>query len=268
MKKLWLLLLAPALGAQERPEQPCAANVNAAIAQHLGLEPAALATRTVAAACKANPDNRAEILTTQAILAPGYTAETYGDNSDDTPQWQWLVARVRDGRVQEAFSSTEEIDAALDIGGLTLDTAPYRLNGQTRAFAVRFSNRAPGPSAPEAGKSEEFHLFASVGGQLRHLAGFATDPWEGSDLDADVKKKCPACVRQQAGDFVMDVDKKSAHQGFADLSVSARLSGDDANGAESPLGRATVALRYDGQRYQPTAPKWWLQPGWLADRPQ
>ena len=260
---LLLLSLAAPLWAQ----QDCDPAINDAVADHLNLSTDKLAERTVLAACQPNPDEPAETLTAQAIVGAGYTKDNYNRSLHNDNPWQLLVARVRDGQVQSASSSDEVIDMITDIGNLSLGSTIYELSPDTHAFAVHFSSSAPGEERAIRGKNNEMHLFGTIDGSLRHLAGFATDPWLSSTgdvypLDPAVKAQCPSCTRQTARNFTINV-KDSQHHGLADLEVSAELvaSGDGGAADEEIIGREAVLLRFDGSSYKPVSDKWWLEEG-------
>lgn len=260
---LLLLSLAAPLWAQ----QDCDPAINDAVADHLNLSTDKLAERTVLAACQPNPDEPAETLTAQAIVGVGYTKDNYNRSLRNDNPWQLLVARVRDGQVQSASSSDEVIDMITDIGNLSLGSTIYELSPDTHAFAVHFSSSAPGEERAIRGKNNELHLFGTIDGSLRHLAGFATDPWLSSTgdvypLDPAVKAQCPSCTRQTARNFTINV-QDSQHHGLADLAVSAELvaSGDGGAADEEIIGRETVLLRFDGSSYRPVSDKWWLEEG-------
>jgi len=144
-----LLALAAAPEVHAADNQSCSDETVTAIARWAGIASARIATRdadrlVVASACKAMP-NAPET----TIAAVAFDSLPKSKNPDESKKLQ-VVALVEGGKVVAADRSVVEEDAATEIGASSyrIDTAPYRLSPDVRAFGVVFTSSARGPSSP------------------------------------------------------------------------------------------------------------------------
>jgi hypothetical protein len=245
---LCLPLVALAATASEPPpSQSCAAPIVAAIAKRAGIAPD---TGVVSAACKPWP---AEPQATIAAIAFDL----------GTADQKTLVVATLDTATQRVTrSDRQEVieDAVTEFGegSLGIDTAPYRLADNVRAFGVRFGSVARGASCGEGYWSDELTLFVPEAGALRSvLQGLAMQ-------HAQALQGCFGPGNN--GDLVYDdayltlgMANTQSH-GLRDLVVTARIY---RNGRETDKQKPTAVerrvLHYDGKQYRDTKmPPWWL----------
>jgi hypothetical protein len=222
--------------------------VTAAVAHSAGIVQKGDAGQVAAAACKLWPYDGRTIL---AAIAFG----------TDDPALKMLVVAMVDagsGRVLSRFSREIGEDAAVHVGdnSLAIDTAPYQLAQDVRAFGVRFTSDARGASCADGIWSDELTLFVRAGATLRPVL-------QGLAMSRSEARK--GCFGQSDG-LVYDEAKlalalagTSSH-GLADLVVSARIARESAAGGALGKPKTEQAtLRYDGNAYRGAgAAPWWL----------
>ncbi|WP_412527809.1 multidrug ABC transporter ATPase [Burkholderia lata] len=240
-----LLALAAAPIAHATDSQPCGDDTVTAVARWAGIVSARIATRdadrlVVASACKVMP-NAPET----TIAAVAFDSLPKSKNPDESNKLQ-VVALVEGGKVVAAEKSVIQEDAATEIGenSYRIDTAPYRLSPDVRAFGVVFTSSARGPSCPDADASEELTLWVREGNRLRAVFGTNLAGWVNTD---DKHAVCSPGIADDAivsATMTIGVEKTSSH-GFADLSITARV--DPPQRKDKRPARTIV--RYDGKSY-------------------
>ncbi|KVH29924.1 hypothetical protein [Burkholderia cepacia] len=238
---LLALIAAPVVHAADN--QPCDDGTVTAVARWAGITSARIATRdadrlVVAAACKVMP-NAPET----TIAAVAFDSLPKSRNPDESSKLQ-VVALVEGGKVVAAERSVVEEDAvtAVDPNSYRIDTAPYRLSPDVRAFGVVFTSSAYVPHCAEAYAENELTLWVREGNRIRPVFGTNLDGWilvKGSPCGPEIGD-----TLTETAHMTIAVEKTSNH-GFADLSITARV--DPPHNKNKRLIRTTV--RYDGRSY-------------------
>ena len=210
----------------------------------------------VAAACKPWPDDKAQSVVALAYVRPGDEGVAQGERS-----LALLVAKVdgRSGALLERYDSTLDEDAATEVSGgsLWLDTARYHLAPGVRAFGLVFDSTARGASCPDGGSDEELTLFALDGKALRPVLKAYLSEW--TTIKGTLCVNDPDFMTESAK-VTLDLARTSSN-GFADLVLAAKVTGDSAAG-EKYLRTVRKTLKYDGKQYpHETFPRFWEQPG-------
>jgi hypothetical protein len=245
---LSLLALAVAPFAHAADDQGCGDDTVAAVARWAGVKGKLVSWDedgglVAAEACKAMPDAPG---TTIAAIAFDTNHEGRGGDSGSKLQ---VVALVEGGKVIAAERSTIEEDALTAVGSYRIDTAPYRLSPEVRAFGVVFTSGARGPSCPDASAEGELTLWVREGKHLRAVMGTNLDGWvsvEGTACGAGTGD-----ARSESAHITIAVEKTSSH-GFADLSLTAHITQSQRkNGDYADTGKrvARTVLKYDGKSY-------------------
>ncbi|WP_041490972.1 hypothetical protein [Burkholderia cepacia] len=245
-----LLALAAAPVVHAADAQPCGDATVVAIARWAGIANARLAARdtnrlVIASACKAMP-NAPET----TIVAAAFDSLPRSKNPDDSKKLQ-VVALVEGSKVVAAERSVVEEDAATEIGehSYRIDTAPYRLSPDVRAFGVVFTSSARGASCPDADASEALTLWVREGNRIRPVFGTNLYGWvsvEGAACGAGAGD-----ARSEEAKMTIAVEKTSSH-GFADLSIAAHITQtqrEDGNYSDTGKRTARTIVRYDGKSY-------------------
>ncbi|AXF25201.1 multidrug ABC transporter ATPase [Burkholderia pyrrocinia] len=245
---LLALVATPAVHAANN--QTCSDEAVTAIARWAGIASARIATRdadrlVVASACKVMPN-----APDTTIAAVAFDSLPKSKNPDESNKLQ-IVALVEGGKVVAAERSVVQEDAATEIGenSYHIDTAPYRLSPDVRAFGVVFTSSARGPSCPDAAASEELTLWVREGNRIRPVFGTNLYGWVSTEGTA-----CgPATgdARSESARMTIAVEKTSSH-GFADLSITAHITKTQRKDNEySDTGKRTArtVVRYDGKSY-------------------
>ncbi|WP_412024772.1 multidrug ABC transporter ATPase [Burkholderia cepacia] len=240
---LLALVATPAVHAAD--SQPCGDDTVTAIARWAGIVSARIATRdadrlVVASACKVMPN-----APDTTIAAVAFDSLPKSKNPDDSNKLQ-IVALVEGGKVVAAERSVIEEDAATEIGpnSYRIDTAPYRLSPEVRAFGVVFSSNARGPSCPDANASDELTLWVREGNRLRPVFGTNLAGWVNTDVSHPVCSPGGSDDAIVSANMTISVEKTSTH-GFADLSITARV---DPPQRKDKRPIRTI-VRYDGKTY-------------------
>ncbi len=236
--------------AHAADSQSCSDATVTAIARWAGIASARIATRdadrlVVASSCKAMP-NAPET----TIAAVAFDSLPKSKDPDESKKLQ-VIALVEGGKVVAADRSVVEEDAATEIGenSYRIDTAPYRLSPDVRAFGVVFTSSARGPSCPDANTSEELTLWVREGGRIRPV--FGTNLYGWVSVEGDACGPGVGDARSEEARMTIAVDKTSSH-GFADLSITAHVAETQRkNGDYSDTGKRTARtiVHYDGKSY-------------------
>ncbi|UXU92411.1 multidrug ABC transporter ATPase [Burkholderia sp. S-53] len=245
-----LLAIAAAPTVHAADNQPCSDDTVTAIARWAGIASARIATRdanrlVVASACKIMPNAPGT-----TIAAVAFDSLSKSKNPDESDKLQ-VVALVEGGKVVAAERSMVQEDAITEIGpnSYRIDTAPYRLSPDVRAFGIVFTSSARGPSCPDAYAENELTLWVREGNRIRPVFGTNLDGWVGVEGEA-----CGPGVgdaSSESAHMTIAVENTSSH-GFADLSITARITKTQRkNGDYSDSGKRTsrTVVHYDGKSY-------------------
>lgn len=249
---------------QARDPQPCAAPLIDALAKQLGQHDWAMPDAynegpLVAAACKPWPDDKARSVVALAYVRPGDEGISAGERS-----LALLVAKVdgKSGAFLERYDATLDEDAVTEVsaGSLWLDTARYHLAPGVRAFGLVFDSTARGASCPDGGSDQELTLFAPDGKALQPVLRAYLSEW--TTIKGTVCVNDPDFMTESAK-VTLDIAKTRSN-GFADLVLTAKVTGDSAAG-EKYLRTERKTLKYDGKQYpHETFPRFWEQPASTA----
>lgn len=182
------------------------------------------------------------------IAAVALDTNHVGPNNGDGNVTQ-VVALVKDGQVLAATRSTIEQDVLTQVGSYRIDTAPYWLSPDVRAFGVIFDSSARGASCPDATADEELTLYVRDGSSLRPVFGTNREGWVAVDPDA-----CDSAhegARSESANMTIAVEKTSSH-GFADLALTAHIARTKLKNHDwVDLGTRTkrIVLHYNGKTY-------------------
>lgn len=244
-----LLALAASPIVHAADSQPCDDDTVTAVARWAGIASARIATRdadrlVVAAACKVMPNAPGT-----TIAAVAFDSLPKSRNPDESRKLQ-VVALVEGGKVAAAERSVVQEDAVTEIdeNSYRIDTAPYRLSQDVRAFGVVFKSSARGPSCADAYPENELTLWIRDGTHIR--------PVFGTNLNGWVAVSGPACspdsrdLRSESARMTIAVEKTS-HDGFADLSITAHVIKMESDDKDSDKGKRTVRtiVKYNGKTY-------------------
>ncbi|WP_416269977.1 multidrug ABC transporter ATPase (plasmid) [Burkholderia cepacia] len=238
-----MLALAVAPVTHAADNQSCSDDIVTAIARWAGIASARISTRdadrlVVASACKVMP-NAPET----TIAAVAFDSLPKSKNPIESNKLQ-VVALVEGGKVVAAEKSVVEEDAvtSVDQNSYRIDTAPYRLSPDVRAFGVVFTSSANVPHCAEAYAENELTLWVREGNRIRPVFGTNLDGWtivKGSPCGPEIGD-----TLTESAHMTIAVERTSSH-GFADLSITARV--DPPRNKDKRQIRTTV--RYDGKSY-------------------
>ncbi len=152
-------------------------------------------------------------------------------------------------RASKICSTISCCDDRLNAPSYRIDTAPYRLSPDVRAFGVVFTSSARGPSCPDANTGEELTLWVREGGRIRPV--FGTNLYGWVSVEGDACGPGTGDARSEDARMTIAVEKTSSH-GFADLSITAHITKTQRkNGDYSDTGKRTARtiVHYDGKSY-------------------
>lgn len=228
----------------------CSDDVAAVVAKNTGIrKEKAESGVAVSAACKTWPHDPKTILSAFAF--------------DEGNEYEKvLVVAIVDSKSKRVISSYKRVvveDSALHFGqfSLGIDTAPYHLSKDVRAFGIRFSSDARGAGCAGGVWSDELTLFVPVGAALRPVL-------QGLAMTRSEARK--GCFGGATPELVYDEAKlslslaKTSSNGFADLIATARINEDgDGTPGETRQRVERYVLRYDGKEYKESKDvPWWL----------
>ncbi|KWH41198.1 hypothetical protein [Burkholderia stagnalis] len=251
LRLLPALTLAAASLAHASDAQPCGDDALVAVARWAGIDGQRVAARetnglVAASACKVTPDAPdAPDAPGTMIAAVAFDSLPRSKHPDESNKLQ-VVALVENGKVVAAERSVVEEDAAteIDANSYRIDTAPYRLSPDVRAFGVVFTSSARGPSCPDANASEELTLWVRDGNHLRPVFGTNLAGWVNTDIKHAICSPGASDDAIVSANMTIGVERTSSH-GFADLSITAHVE------PPSRKDKRTIRtiVRYDGKSY-------------------
>lgn len=223
--------------ARANESQACDENVISAVAGWAKLK--GEAHPVVSGACKAMPGKADTIIAAIAFDENGMPAEEGGVKIE-------VIALLKNGGVLAATRKEITEDSSTSVGqsSYTIDTAPYRISPDVRAFGVIFDSASRGPSCPEYFAGRELTLWVKEGDKLRPVFGTNLYGWINLDNNWCNKKF-------ESASFTISVEKTTSH-GFADLLLTAHVARvKDADGEYVETNKRTVkkVFHYDGVSY-------------------
>jgi len=179
------------------------------VLEELGIDP--LAVKTDLIASKANPQNSNEVIV--AIPEIMDEGEQYFDLNSHV-----LIADTRSGAIIhkyfESSQTNQWVSDAIALKEISIDTAPYRMAENVRAFGVRV--RYSGMSRVNPYESETLSLFIRSGDRLNKVLNeypmkLAIGEWDGD---------CSGAFTDTQNILLMS-DQKS--NGFSDIKIKSRI---------------------------------------------
>ncbi len=250
MKHALLSLMAaliPALAVADASDSSCPGVLYDAVERHLGIDnfgPAQAGGTIVAEACKPLPHDPSRLL---AVFA-------YNTGVDYEKS---LVLALIDRQTLRVVadhrgSIGEDAVTAVGEGSLGLDTAPYQLAPGLRAFGVRFTSSAIGPSCADGAEWDELTLF------IPHKKDQLLPVMR---LPMQFQQALRGCLGKPTGHDVWEKGKRTISvastrsHGLADLLITETITTDgnvDLVQAGVKTGTRTrrYLLKYDGQVYR------------------
>jgi hypothetical protein len=241
-----------------RKAQPCDAETLAVVGKSMGQQgfrPPSIDddehAPVVAAACKALPNDKRIILVAVGYLLPG-------EQADDKKGLLVAMLDTQAGKLIHSFKKTIEEDSVTQLGrnSLWLDTAPYLIAPDVRAFGLVFTSEAPAPRGAEGWGSEELVLFVPDADALKPIFQLVLDWWEKNDEGSDESSRVQHSYTVGVGDRVS--------HGSKDLIVNETIETGAADGKVSSEKRHHV-VRFDGSVYTTTEPWYSVTFGSLLD---
>ena len=255
-----LALLPAACAAQESSCDEAAFKVAARFAGFKDFSDEGDDARVAASVCKPAPDQPGVLL-----AAFAYSTEPAGKPIPeyDVKDVAVLMIDRAHERVIASYKLQASEDAITKVGrdSLRLDTARYLLAPGVRAFGLRMSSAAMGPSCPDNSYGDWLALFVPDGRALRPVL----------QLNMATAHAIAGCLNHPGPDGVGEAASltialaPTRSKGYADLVVRAAIdawAGDDAKDRPKPRTE-TRTLHYDGQHY--ALPTGDAGPWWLAD---
>jgi len=231
-----------ASNASTRKDQPCDAETLAAVAKSLGQQSLRPPSKdeddrsVVAAACKALPSDERITLVAVAYRLPG-------EQSDDKKGLFVAMLDSKVGALIHSYKTTIEEDALTQVGtgSLWLDTAPYLIAPDKRAFGLVFTSIAPAPHGVEGWGNHELVLFSPDSDALRPIFQIVLDWWDAHDNGPTVSHSCTVGVGERAS------------HGRKDLIVNETIEMEAADGKVSSQ-KSHHVVRFNGSVYMTTEP--------------
>lgn len=246
MKTLLLTLLAVFVSASafsKTTDEKCPEKIYESVGQHLGVENFTPSGVVVSEACKTWPF-MADLLLAGFAYDSGVEYE------------KSLVVAILDKetlRVVADFRGVISEDAVTEArqGSLQFDTAKYQLTKDRRAFGLRFTSSARGPSCAEGASWDELTLFVQDKKKLRPVFR----------KDMQFQDALRGCIGSATGHDVwaygrrvVSVAETQSH-GFSDLLITEIITVD---GNEEPMPKDIDAkkkirsylMKYDGKEYR------------------
>lgn len=210
----------------------------------------------VTATCKIWPHDKS--LTIVAIA--------FDPNDDTSDTGKNTLIALLDNRTNTIVNSVKDFvveDASTEFGAdsYSIDTAPYNIASNNRAFGVRFNSAARGPSCADANSSDDTTLYLPSNRELKPVL----------QLSLSQVRAFSGCIgsysEKNRGEFAnisLSIENTSTN-GLRD--IRARASINTYNAQETQQQNASLKIRkesyvfkYDGKTYKPSTNKhpWWL----------
>jgi len=247
---------APAWSQDSLTPPRCSAGIAASVANNVGIKlPAVNDDNLSAATCKQWPYQQDNVL----------SAFAFDQGTEGQKTFVVAIVDGRTGKVRSSYKRRVEEDALVEFGShsLAIDTAPYQLAKNLRAFGVRFNSAARGASCPDAAWSDELTLFVPAGSGLRPvLHGL---PMSRYQADSGCLGNGPREPIYDEAKLFLNLATTRSH-GFRDLLVRAKITRIEKGGRKKPAKTESYLLRYNGQTYEGAQPApWWFSSSPLGE---
>lgn len=223
----------------------------------------------VSAACKKAPQDQNINLVVVAYNQADkkLSQKSVSEEPDAEHEKEMIVAMVDNTSKQviSSYQSTLYEDAVVEVyrDSFQLDTAPYQLAPNVRAFGLKFDSGARGASCPDAWQRNDLQLFVPEGVKLRSVFAVA--------MTHQLAKKGCANAGSGMDTLVEEAELtikvlKSKTNGYADLMLNALISTDGSD-PEAQTIKPRVEhelMHYDGKQYIANKKEvpWWLGSSW------
>ena len=230
---------AGASAAISRKAQPCDAETLATVGKSMGQQGFSPPDvdddgPVIAAACKALPNDKRIILVAVAYQLPG-------EQADDKKGLLIAMLDTQVGKLIHSYRTTIEEDGVTHLGSdsLWLDTAPYLIAPDKRAFGLVFTSNQPAPHGVEGWGNDELILFIPDADALQPIFQLVLSWWqqigEGPSLTHS---------------YTVGVGDRASH-GRKDLIVNETIEIEAADGKVSSEKRHHM-VRFNGSVYTTT----------------
>lgn len=207
------------------------------------LQPGRALDQDRAAVCKVWPANASLTIAALPLSRPGNT------DIQGTDDLEVLVADTATGAiVAHRFEKSALQFDAVAIRGLAIDTAPYQLTPQQRAFGIRVDYDNMSRASPYGAKA--LSLYVMEGSTLRAVLGGLKVKESGGEWD----ENCAATMHEITRTIAMGAAGKS---GYAALKVTSRtettvseLKAGNCVDRTKTARPSAVTLQYENGRYE------------------
>lgn len=249
MKLLLLSLIAVFISASavaKSGENKCSEGIHGAVKRYLGINsflPRDQGGTIVAEACKSWPYDKRLLL---AVVA-------YDNGIEYEKSLVVAILDEKALRVVAGYRGVISEDAVTEAGegSLQLDTAKYQLSEGLRAFGLRFTNTARGPSCADGASWDELTLFIQEKSRLRPVFRRPTQ----------FQEALRGCIGSATGHDVWEYGVRSISvadtksNGLADLLITETITVD---GNAEPMPKdidtkkrtRSYLMKYDGKEYR------------------
>lgn len=221
----------------------CTEEIYGSVGQYLGVENFIPGGIVVSEACKTWPFKT-------GFLLAGFA---YDNGVEYEKSLVVVILDKETLRVVADFRGVISEDAVTEAGpgSLQLDTANYRLSRDTRAFGLRFTSSARGPSCADGASWDELTLFVRDRKKLRPVFR----------RDMQFQDALQGCIGSATGHDVWEYGRRvvsvaeTQSKGFADLRITETITV-DGNEEQMPKDIDTVKktrrylMKYDGNEYR------------------
>ncbi len=246
MKTLLLFLFAVFVSApaiSKTNDEKCSQEIYDSVGRYLGMDNFLPSGIVVSEACKTWPFKT-------GFLLAGFAYDTGVEYEKS------LVVAILDKKTLRVIASFQGViseDAVTEAGqsSLKLDTAKYQLTGDIRAFGLRFTSSARGPSCADGASWDELTLFVQEKKKLRPVFR----------KDMQFQEALRGCIGSATGHDVWEYGKRvvsvadTQSNGFFDLLITETITV-DGNVEQMPKDIDTkkrtrsYLMKYDGKEYR------------------
>ncbi|RZU38452.1 hypothetical protein EV700_2384 [Fluviicoccus keumensis] len=229
-------------------DQTCNTEISGIIEDTLNINIRPDTGNVISSACKAYPDIPDLMIATYFRDEP----DKKGNPVQDQKRYEILLVNLHSKAITSHFSQVIEEDAAIGIheNSLWIDTAPYRLSNQLRAFGILKHIGVNSSHCAEGRENDYLDLFTSDGAKLHKVLADFPLSFRLTKLDSSCE-----IVGEKEAHRSIRIGKKQAN-GYHDLIISTRVS-------PSKKTAYTQTLHYNGAQYETTvSEKKWLDWWW------
>ncbi|RUL77661.1 hypothetical protein [Dyella choica] len=170
-----------------------------------------------------------------------------GSDSDKFKSYTGHVAVLDRSTVIASYEDEYEEDDGFGLGDLVIDTAPYILASNTRAFGVRLFNSPP-PHCNDASQNNSLTLYIHEPAKLRPILSIDTEYWR------NIEGVCSSArtVINKYAKLYLSISKSSTNK-FNDIIVTAvshyEIAGEDGKTTIVNVKPYVEILKFNGKDY-------------------